>query len=484
MSRSEQGPAISRRTFLTATGAGAGLLAAGAGRLEALSGPAIVRRRPEVVVIGAGAFGGWTALYLRRMGARVTLVDAYGPGNSRSTSGDESRGIRSSYAERELWVRMASLAIDRWKEWDAEWAKPFRMQLFFQTGDLIFRADPEDRFIVNNKKSWDKLGLPYESPSVDDIRREYPQINCEGIQAVLYEPRAGVARARRTCEAVAEAFRRQGGTLLIARAALGERRSGRLQHVTLDQASLLSADAYVFACGPWLPKVLPEVMTDRLRTPLGRVVYFGTPPGDERFTYPHLPSFNFPGVTGWPGLPADNRGFRVRGGSRPSAGGSGTGPGNREAAPPSAAAPAGTSPGAAAAGRAPGGASAEGPPPRAIPPSELDPDLSSRWVPPEALEGPRAFLAERFPDLKDAPIVATHACHYETSVDRNPIVDRYPGLDNVWIAGGGSAEGFKLGPVIGEYIARRVLGQPTDPDWDEAFKLDEQKFEPNQQFDL
>lgn len=459
MSRGEQGPPISRRTFLKASGAGAGLLAAGVQRLGALSGPAVVPRRPEVAVIGAGAFGGWTALHLRRMGARVTLVDAYGPGNSRSTSGDESRGIRSSYAERELWVRMASLAIDRWKEWDAEWAQPFRMQLFFQTGDLIFRADPEDRFIVNNKKSWDKLGLPYETPSVDDIRREYPQINCEGIQAVLYEPRAGVARARRTCEVVAEVFRKQGGTLLIARASLGERRSGRLQHVTLDQGGLLSADVYIFACGPWLPKVLPEVMADRLRTPLGRVVYFGTPPGDERFTYPNLPSFNFPGVTGWPGLPADNRGFRVRGGSRAAAGGAGGG--------------AGTS-----------GANTEGPPPRAIPAPELDPDLSSRWVPPEALEGPRAFLAERFPDLTDAPVVATHACHYETSVDRNPIVDRYPGLENVWIAGGGSAEGFKLGPLIGEYIARRVLGKSTDPEWDEAFKLDEQKFEPNQQFDL
>jgi glycine/D-amino acid oxidase-like deaminating enzyme len=118
-----------------------------------------------------------------------------------------------------------------------------------------------------------------------------------------------------------------------------------------------------------------------------------------------------------------------------------------------------------------------------VPPEQLDPDLSNRWVPPEALEGPRAFLAERFPALKDAPIVQTHACHYESSVDRNPIVDRYPGLDNVWIAGGGSAEGFKLGPVIGEYIARRLLNQTTDPEWDEAFKLDEEKFEPNQTFD-
>jgi glycine/D-amino acid oxidase-like deaminating enzyme len=463
---------LDRRSFLKQAAAQAGMLAAGAAELRAAVGaPAFIQRSPDIVVIGAGAFGGWTALHLREMGASVTLVDAYGPGNSRATSGDESRGIRSSYAERELWVRMASQAIDKWKEWNEEWAKPFRMQFFFTTGDLIFRAEAEDRFIVNNKKTWDKLGLRYETPSIDDVRREYPQINTEGMATVLFEPRAGVARARRSCEVVAEAFRQKGGKIVIARASLGPAVGGRLQHLPLDTGEILSADQYIFACGPWLPKVLPDVMTDRLRTPLGRVVYFGTPVGDERFVYPNLPSFNFPGVTGWPALGVDNRGFRVRGGSRRqnAQGDQNAGSGQNAAGGQGAANPAGDRPAQ--------------PPRPPTPPEQLDPDLSNRWVPLEALEGPRNFVTERFPDLANAPIVQTHACHYESSVDRNPIVDHYPGLDNVWIAGGGSAEGFKLGPVIGEYIARRLLNKKTDPEWDEAFKLDEEKFEPNQSFD-
>jgi len=464
---------LDRRSFLKQA-AQAGVLAVGAGELRAAWGaPALIRRSPEIVVIGAGAFGGWTALYLRQMGASVTVVDAYGPGNSRATSGDESRGIRSSYAERELWVRMASEAIDRWREWNQEWTKPFRMQLFFHTGDLIFRAEPEDRFIVNNKKTWDQLGLPYETPTIDDVRREYPQINTEGMTAVLFEPRAGVARARRSCEVVAEAFHREGGKIVIARAALGPAAGGKLQHLPLDTGETLGADQYVFACGPWLPKVLPEVMTDRLRTPLGRVVYFGTPVGDERFIFPHLPSFNFPGVTGWPALGVDNRGFRVRGGTRRQ---------NAQGAPQGGQAPGAAQDTSSARGAANAPGDRPAPPP--VPPEQLDPDLSNRWVPPEALEGPRNFVAERFPALKDAPIVQTHACHYESSVDRNPIVDRCPGLDNVWIAGGGSAEGFKLGPWIGEYIARRVLNKKTDPEFDEAFQLNEEKFESNQMFDL
>ena len=48
----------------------------------------------DVLVIGSGVFGVWTAYYLANAGASVTLVDAYGPGNSRSSSGDESRILR------------------------------------------------------------------------------------------------------------------------------------------------------------------------------------------------------------------------------------------------------------------------------------------------------------------------------------------------------------------------------------------------------
>ena len=82
----------------------------------------------DVIVVGAGAFGAWTAYYLRQLGASVKLVDAYGPGNSRATSGDETRGVRSSYGDKgvwaELWMDWANQAIDRWTTFDARFNKP------------------------------------------------------------------------------------------------------------------------------------------------------------------------------------------------------------------------------------------------------------------------------------------------------------------------------------------------------------------------
>jgi glycine/D-amino acid oxidase-like deaminating enzyme len=83
----------------------------------------------------------------------------------------------------------------------------------------------------------------------------------------------------------------------------------------------------------------------------------------------------------------------------------------------------------------------------------------------------REFIKQRFPRLAGAPLLETRACHYELSSTRNFIIDRHPQFENVWLAGGGSAEGFKFGPMVGEYVGRRVLGQQTDPQLAEAFKL-------------
>jgi len=58
--------------------------------------------------------------------------------------------------------------------------------------------------------------------------------------------------------------------------------------------------------------------------------------------------------------------------------------------------------------------------------------------------------------LGKAPIVETRVCQYEYSTDGDFIVDRHPGADNAWIAGGGSGHGFKVGPALGEHIAAVV----------------------------
>jgi glycine/D-amino acid oxidase-like deaminating enzyme len=226
---------------------------------------------------------------------------------------------------------------------------------------------------------------------------------------------------------VVDVFQKEGGKVTIAQVSPGGRAGRRLNDVALDTGSPLRGDVFVFACGPWLGKVFPEVMGPRLRTPIGHVFYYATPPGDQRFTFPNCPSWNVPGVTGWPALGADNRGFRVRGGGgRP----------------------------------------------------HQDPDTSVRWVDYRYHEGGRNVLAQWFPDLAKQPLLETRACHYESSSGRSFIIDKHPDFDNVWIAGAGNAEAFKMGPVSGEYVAKRVLGKPTDAKLDAEFKIPEETYNP------
>jgi sarcosine oxidase len=417
---------MDRRKFLTIAGAGA-LIAGPTGAAAAAPlRPAV--QSPEIIVIGAGAFGGWTALHLARHGARVRLIDTYGPGNSRSTSGDETRGVRSSYGDRahgELWCRWATRAIQEWQRWDEEWNADTGNYLFYQTGDVICREEDEP-YLEETRKHWDSTGVNYEVLTPEEVHYRWPRaFGLEEIGIVLYEPQAGVVRARRTCEIVAGEVRKAGGEVMLARARTGRSDGRRLLDVSLSSGDTAAAQIFVFACGPWMPKVFPDIFGNRMRTPVGNVCYYGTPPGDVRFIHPNLPSWSFPGVTGWPALMPDYRGFRVRTGG----------------------------------GRNP------------------DPDSSERYVDWRSLARPREILRQRFPDLEDAPLLQTHACHYELSVSRNFVLAPHPDWDNVWLAGGGSAEGFKFAPVIGEYMARRVLGIEDDPELAKQFAIPEETYE-------
>ncbi len=511
---------LRRRDFLKVAGAGAGLLLLGACESQETPVPGFVPKRrfsgfggsnANVVVIGAGAWGGWTAYNLLRRGAKVTLVDAYGPGNSRSTSGDETRGIRSSYGDRDatgdVWTRWAREAIVRWKAWDEEWSRDLKLSLFHTTGDLIMRAE-WDPFITKVAAAWEKHGIPHERLTPDEVRKRWPVIAIDDITAIVREPDAGVVRARRSCQAVASVVEKLGGRVVTGRARVSKVNNGRLEEISLDTGETLRADTFVFACGPWLAKTFPELLGNRMRNPMGYVCYFATPTGDHRFEHPNLPSFNFPGVTGWPTLPLDNRGFRVRGSVRapnPAAvagapGASGAGAGGASATAPRASGEAagataarprgdsatrasgrardaalasGSATTAPAAGR-PNGGDPQRPP---VPASQLDPDLSDRWADASRVEGPRRFLAMRFPILKDTPLNETRSCHYEQTSSGNFIIDIHPQMSNVWIAGGGNAEGFKFGPVVGDYVAQRVLGEVGDAEIAKGFLIPKDEYE-------
>jgi len=360
----------------------------------------------KIVVVGSGAFGGWTALWLLRRGAAVTLIDAWGAGHSRSSSGDETRLIRSMYNGNAVYTAMVARARVLWREAESRWKR----QIFQRTG-VLYMFEGDDGFAARSLPLMKSLEIAVETLQPDEAARRFPAIDFSDVRVAHFEADAGVLLARTSCELVRESVEREGGVYRQARVAPGPVVSGRLAHVRLDDGTGIEADAFVFACGPWLGDVFPDVVGDGITPTRQEVVYFGTPAGDARFDWTSFPAWLDFGKRRRYGSPGnERRGFKVADDS---------------------------------AGR------------------PVDPTTFDRVVSRETIRTARAFVARRFPALVSQPVVETRVCQYEYSPDGDFLLDQHPGAANVWLVGGGSGHGFKMGPALGEYVARLVLDGAT-----------------------
>jgi sarcosine oxidase len=390
----------SRRTFLRTAGAGA----IGVKLMSPRLGETHGESRYDVAVVGAGVFGAWTAFELRARGLKVALVDSYGPGSSRASSGGESRVIRMGYGADEIYSRWAAHSLERWISFSERVKKP----LFYKTG-VLWMARSDDPITTQSLATLQKLGVPHEQIRRPELEVRYPQIDFGPVTWAIYEPGSGVLMARRAVQAVVEEATRGGVELIRGAARPPEGAKRRLDSLAIG-SSAIQAGSFVFACGPWLPKVFPSVLGERIFPTRQEVFYFGPPAGDGRFEPQAMPTWIDFGaeIYGMPDI--ESKGFKVA-------------------------------------------------PDRHGPP--FDPDSGERIITPASLGAVRDFLGQRFPILRNAPLVASEVCQYENTSNGDFLVDRHPELENVWLVGGGSGHGFKHGPALGEYVAAQVVGEGT-----------------------
>ena len=370
----------------------------------------------RLVVVGAGTMGVWTALLARRAGWAVTLLDAWGVGHPRATSGDETRVTRASHGSDELYTRWSRRALDQWKALGDEVGE----RLFVQAGCLWF-ARRADGFEAASEPTLRRLGVPIERLSPDDVPRRWPGISGEGLAFALLEPEAGALMARRGVQAAVRALVAAGGRFELADVGPAMSVGGRLETVESADGRSWSADAFVFACGPWLAGLFPDLMAGLLNVTKQDVIFVGPASGDTRYRAENHPAwceFDAPAY----GIPAiDQRGFKLA-------------------------------------------HDVYGPP--------FDPTTGERVINPASVEAVRRQLRLRFPGLAEAPVVETRVCQYEATADTHFILDRHPGLENAWIAGGGSGHGFKHGPAIGAYVVGLIEGRtPEELEGDAAARF-------------
>lgn len=413
---------MQRRDLLIAAGGalGAGGLAGGQGWLDAAPVKTSRARSsaPAVIVVGAGAMGGWTALHLAEAGANVTLVDAYGAGNLRSASSGETRLLRADYVN-PLYARMALASYAELLTRQAAWNE----NLLVPTGQLLLAGADKALEVDRLQATLAAVGVEgVERLSRDDLQRRWPQIAYAGIETALFTPGgpgATTVHARRTTLRAAKAFVEAGGRVVLGQAKAPSSGQSGIS-VPLSSGETLTGDVAVYACGAWMPRLFPDIIGPHVRVQRRDVFFFGTPAGDARFSHPQLPAWVFLGA-GFYGFPdLDGSGFKV------------------------------------------------GPHPDLNP---IDPDTDDRRPNAYVAERAERFLRERFPGLAGQPLVSSRVCQVGVTGSDDFIADRHPGMADVWLIGGDSGHAFKHGPAMGRDMARRILRGGGDPAYAEAFKL-------------
>jgi glycine/D-amino acid oxidase-like deaminating enzyme len=304
------------------------------------------------------------------------------------------------YGADEIYTRMAQRSLEFWKELSGSGDAP----LFHPTG-VLWLGRAGDRYMENTLGALSRAGAALEELSPADLSRRFPQIELGAIDWGILEMEYGALLARRAVAAVADRAQK-AGVVRIEAAAAAPPGSGRLESLPLSSGEAIHAGTFVFACGPWLGKLFPDLLGDRLFVTRQEIFYFGPAAGDGRFRPPAMPAWLdlTEEMYGIPDL--EGRGFKL--------------------APDT-----------------------HGP--------RFDPDTGDRSVSPEGVAAARAYVGRRFPALRDSPLLAAEVCQYENTSNGDFLIDRHPDFGNVWLAGGGSGHGFKHGPAVAEYVTERIL---------------------------
>jgi sarcosine oxidase len=350
----------------------------------------------SAIVVGAGIFGASLGHRLAGDGWDVLLVDRDEPGHARAESGGESRLIRCSHGADAWYARSARRARDLWRELEEETGR----ELLVEAGIAWF-AHRDDGWEADSERVLRGEGIPVERLAPERLPELFPSVRTDDLAFALFEPQAGVLRARDCTRALADAALTRG-----ARLELGEPAAPDGAAVVVG-GRRLEADLVVWACGAWLARLFPELV--QLRVTEQGLFFVEAPP---EWSTPPIPGFvDYDGAAY--GLGAlDGHGVKI-------------------------------------------GSDLDG--------AAFDPDSWPRTPPAASEPLARTALRSRFPALAELPFSEGASCHYSLTADTHFIAAPHPEHDSVWIVGGGSGHGFKHGPAFAELLVEQIEGR-AEPD--------------------
>lgn len=360
----------------------------------------------KVIVVGAGAWGGWSAYMLQKAGYQVTLMDKAGPGHEKAGSGGKTRIIRMAYGGSQVYTDMVDLSFRLWEHYCKAW----NQDLYHEKPSLWMFRGIDPAYATLSQPLMRAKGYALDEMDLQEVAARYPQINLEDITSAFYEPKVGYLEASRACKVVRAEFEKLGGAYIQDKV-ISVQGNGQVDAMLTESGKSLTADHFIFTCGPWMKELFPEL--DSVIKVTRQEVYFYEEP--ERHGGKDLPIWlEFrEGDRMYYGIPDHfNEGFKLAYDQRDWL---------------------------------------------------LDPDHDDRGVTPEIFEEMSAIVSNRFPALAGAKLLKHHTCVYESSLDGHYIMDQARNIRNATILCGSSGHGFKMGPAVGQMVMQHIRDQKAFP---------------------
>jgi sarcosine oxidase len=370
--------------------------------------------RQDLVIVGGGIMGLFTAYYASRAGSTVTILERSRLGDPQTASFGLTRSIRNDYLD-PLYARLASSARKLWLDLQAEAGEP----LVVDCGCLnlakervtpdLGRTYAEQSFRVLNS-----LGLKAQAFDRDGLRQRFPQFDAD---LGRLDVEAGYVLVPAVTRALRAALNGQKVTIVegVSVEAIAER-DGRVRIATSqgewDTRSL------VLTAGLGTNDLLARVDGCDLEFPLrpdrpSQTKYLIPPPKMRAlFTAPTLPVFAYLdiGVYGHPMVPGVTPGVKI-GYYNP-------------------------------------------------------PDVQKAET---FIHDIRGFIDECMPSLRDAQAVDikdVDQCSYDLVADDHFILGTLPGFSRIQIGVGWRGTGYKFGPLVGRTLMQLALEGGTDQELD------------------
>jgi glycine/D-amino acid oxidase-like deaminating enzyme len=358
----------------------------------------------DVVIVGAGIFGVTSALELSRRGHRVRVIDPGPLPHPLAASTDISKVVRLEYGADADYTALAEESLDGWRRWDRELGP-----LYHETGVLFLkqRALAPGDFEHDSFEVLSSRGHAVERMTSASVRARFPAWNADRYPDGTFSTEGGWVESGRVVARLADELRARGVTVETGRGfARLDERGARVAGVILDDGEALAADHVVVACGSWTPHALP--WTAPWFRSSGLPVFHLRPADPILFEAERFPVFGADiSNTGYYGFPIHFESKVVKIANH-------------------------------GIGRV------------------LHPESPERAVTDEDVARLRAFLAETFPALADAPIVHSRVCLYCDTWDGHFWIANDPERENLTLATGGSGHAFKFAPALGALTADAV----------------------------